>query len=110
MSRTGASTPEATNTAAAASSRACSLRRASARFPRVRAGGPLLSGTVPLPLVAALQNGAMLRIVSGAAFRFLMVPQRKDRGVYVTHDRSAIRDRYGATAGHLPRRAAGMAR
>jgi hypothetical protein len=32
MSRTGASTPEATNTAAAASSRACSLRRASARF------------------------------------------------------------------------------
>src|SRR6201992_1242678 len=32
MSRTGASTPEVTNTAAAASSRVCSLRRASARF------------------------------------------------------------------------------
>src|SRR6185437_10016777 len=32
ISRTGASTPEATNTAAAASSRACSLRRASARL------------------------------------------------------------------------------
>ena len=35
-----------------------------------RAGGPPLSGTLPLPLVVALRSGAMLRIVSGAAFRF----------------------------------------
>lgn len=53
MSRTGASTPEATNTAAAASSRACSLRRASARFRgNVRAAGPVLSGTVHTGILA----------------------------------------------------------
>ena len=93
MSRTGASTPEVMKTAAAASSRACSFRRASARFPRVRAAGPLLSGTVPLPLVDALQNGALLRIVNGAMFRFLWCHNGRTRRSHVTHDRSPVRDR-----------------
>src|ERR1700756_804445 len=57
MSRTGASTPEVTNTLAAASSRVCSLRRASARFRGdVRAVGPSTSGTLSVPLSASLQN------------------------------------------------------
>ncbi|MDQ2715329.1 MAG: hypothetical protein M3Z08_10520 [Chloroflexota bacterium] len=44
MSRTGASTPDVTNTAAAAASNACSLRCASARF--CRAGCPAPSSLV----------------------------------------------------------------
>src|SRR5579871_2423926 len=70
----------------------------------------VLSRTAPLPLAAALQSGAMLRIVSGAAFRFSLCHNGRTRRPHVTHDRSPVRDRDGATTGHLPRRAAGMAR
>src|ERR1700759_731716 len=54
MSRTGASTPEVTNTAAAAASSACWLRRASAR--------------------CGLRSGTSLRIVGGASFRLSSMP------------------------------------
>src|ERR1043166_603439 len=72
MSRTGASTPEATKTAAAASSRACWLRRASLRFDLAE-----LPGLRPSSFTAALlrrpilQNGSAFRILGGTRFRFL---------------------------------------
>jgi hypothetical protein len=54
----------------AASSRVCSLRRASARL-RVAegAGGSVLPGIAPSLQHRRLQNGTLFRIVGGASFR-----------------------------------------
>src|SRR5215472_7324746 len=98
MSRTGASTPDTTNTDAAAASRACSLRRASARFRGdVRPVWPLRPDTVPVPPVAHLQNGTVLRMMSGATFRFIMAQRRTSRPPQ--HPPSRVRD----SAGHAAR-------
>src|ERR1700712_4450582 len=67
----GASTPVATNAAAAASSRASSLRRASAR----RRGTSSVRATSPL---SPLSVGTVFRIVlRGTTFRLCMVPAER---------------------------------
>src|ERR1044072_5129924 len=85
IARTGASTPETTKTAAAASSRACSLRRASARF-----------GVVSL--VVMVKRNAAPYSASGTLLRERIVDVATE---FRDHDRSH--------AGRLRRRAPGLA-
>src|SRR5258705_9996008 len=77
MSRTGASTPEVTKTAAAASSSVLSLRRASARLRGAACPAPpSLSFTAPFPPLLSLSNGTAFPIVIGTRFRLLMMPEQ----------------------------------
>src|SRR5450631_4037175 len=81
MSRTGASTPDLTNTAAAASSNACSLRCASARF--CRAGLCWVGCSAPSSMLVivsfppsdnGLTNGTSFRIIIiGALLHFISI-------------------------------------
>src|SRR6266542_1218659 len=72
MSRTGASTPDATKITAAASSRASLLRRASARLDPA-ASARLDSAAFPAPSPPSFTTP--LRIVTGTRFRFLIMPK-----------------------------------
>ena len=112
MWRTGASTPETTNTAAAASSRAFSLRRASARFRGADDPDPLsMLATAPLPPSLRLTSGTTFRmLLNGTRIRLFRMPEQTSQSQPLTaHARirlagrgiphSRVRDSPGYAAG-----------
>src|SRR6516165_4720892 len=91
MSRTGASTPDVTNTAAAAESNACSLRCASARI--FRGGCPAPSSLVVIAsfLTQQLDKRNMVPYNSiGAVLHFLSILWRNTIMQYRTLGRTGI--------------------
>src|SRR5688572_18348669 len=92
MSRTGTSTPELTNAAAAASSRASSLRRASARFRGAGDPDPLLMPTTPLRCPwLHLANGTVFRmVINGTTIRLARLPREESIMQYRTLGRTGV--------------------